>query len=122
VADPYREEKHNSTQKALALYPELIRLVASKPPEEALETAVRISIAGNIIDLGVSSAYDDLGQTLERVLHQPFAINHLPAFVYMLDKAQSILYFGDIAGDIGAAAGSIVVRQGKKNCPLRTNI
>jgi hypothetical protein len=99
VADPYREEKHKATRKALELYPELTRLVASKPPEEALETAIRISIAGNIIDLGVSSAYDDLGQTLERVLHQPFAINHLPAFLNLLDQAKSILFFGDNAGE-----------------------
>ena len=99
VADPYREEKHKATRKALELYPELTRLVDSKPPEEALETAVRISIAGNIIDLGVSSAYDDLEQTLERVLHQPFAINHLPAFLNMLDQAKSILFFGDNAGE-----------------------
>jgi len=97
--DPYREEKHKATRQALGLYPELMRLVASKPPEEALETAVRISIAGNIIDLGVSSMYDDLEQTLERVLHQPFAINHLPAFLDLLGRAKSILFFGDNAGE-----------------------
>jgi uncharacterized protein with ATP-grasp and redox domains len=93
----------------------------------ALETAIRISIAGNIIDLGVSSGYDDLEETLGRILYQPFAINHSEALRARLSQAEWVLFFGDnsgekvftmlqvkcpvIAGDIGVPVGSIGMRQ-----------
>jgi len=33
------------------------------------------------------------------VLHQPFAINHLDAFLRRLQRAKSILFIGDNAGE-----------------------
>jgi hypothetical protein len=48
--DPYREAKKDATEQALALLPRLRELVrASADP---LDTALRIAIAGNIIDDG----------------------------------------------------------------------
>lgn len=96
VQDPYQEEKRKATRKALECYPKLKDLLQG---DERIETAVRISIAGNIIDLGVSSSYDDLDQTLDRVLHQTMAIDHLDAFLKRLQRAKSILYIGDNAGE-----------------------
>jgi uncharacterized protein with ATP-grasp and redox domains len=48
--DPYREPKEASTRQALALYPRLRELV--QEADDLLDVAVRLSIAGNIIDLG----------------------------------------------------------------------
>jgi len=96
-SDPYRPGKLEATQKALDLYPELKRRVAQSP--EPLEIAVRIAITGNIIDLGVSEHYD-LEATLERVLHQPFAINDYVSFQAALTRSKStLLYLGDNAGE-----------------------
>ncbi|MCK5919455.1 MAG: DUF89 family protein, partial [Methylococcales bacterium] len=96
-SDPYLPGKLEATQKALDLYPELKKRVAQSP--EPLETAVRIAIAGNIIDLGVSKHYD-LEATLERVLHQTFAINDFESFQSALAQSKStILYLGDNAGE-----------------------
>jgi uncharacterized protein with ATP-grasp and redox domains len=96
-SDPYLPGKLEATQKALDLYPELKKRVAQSP--EPLETAVRIAIAGNIIDLGVSEHYD-LEAALERVLHQAFAINDFESFQSALTQSKStILYLGDNAGE-----------------------
>jgi hypothetical protein len=97
VKDPYLEAKTKSTREALALYDRLKSLVSeSKDP---LETAIRISIAGNIIDLAVSESDHDLWSTVQRVLNQPFAINDLEDLRRELAQADSILFLGDNAGE-----------------------
>jgi hypothetical protein len=94
--DPYREVKAAATRKALALLPKLRALVRNAA--DPLEAAIRISIAGNIIDLGPNPDYD-LWEVVEKVLHQAFAINHLPALRQRLDSAKSILFLGDNTGE-----------------------
>lgn len=96
VEDPYLEEKQKATRQALQSYPQLKTLIGH---QDQLETAFRISIAGNIIDLGISSAYDNLDATVQRILHQPFAINHLDAFRERLQRVKAILFIGDNAGE-----------------------
>ena len=94
--DPYRNDKDQATQLALALYPELKKKVSQAA--DPLEMAVRIAIAGNIIDLGVAESYD-LEVTLERVLTQAFAINDLAALRNALAQSMSVLYLADNAGE-----------------------
>jgi uncharacterized protein with ATP-grasp and redox domains len=95
--DPYQRAKQASTRQALAMYPDLKALVAKA--EDPLETAVRLSIAGNIIDLGMGPEHDNLESTVERVLAQPFAIGHLAAFREALISAQEVLFLADNAGE-----------------------
>jgi len=94
--DPYKQAKDQATQEALALYPELQNKV--RTASDPLEMAVRIAIAGNIIDLGVTDTYD-IEATLSRVLTQSFAINDLPALRKQLENCSSILYLADNAGE-----------------------
>ena len=94
--DPYRQVKKDSTRKALALLPKLRQLVAEA--EDPFEEAVRISIAGNIIDFGPNPDYD-LWEVVERVRHQTLAINKLAELRASIAAAQSILYLGDNAGE-----------------------
>jgi uncharacterized protein with ATP-grasp and redox domains len=95
-ADPYRRAKEEATARALALYPRLrARVRAAADP---LEAAVRVAIAGNIIDLGVAETYD-LESTLERVLAQPFAIDGLEPLRHALARAGEVLYLADNAGE-----------------------
>jgi uncharacterized protein with ATP-grasp and redox domains len=96
IDDPYHEDKQQATQQALALYPMLKKRVTAA--QDPLETAVRIAIAGNIIDLGVAESYD-LEANLERVLEQELAVNHLEALRITLNDAKSILYLADNAGE-----------------------
>ena len=94
--DPYRQAKDASTRQALALYPRLKALVAGA--DDPLQTAVRLSIAGNIIDLALAQEYD-LEATIQRVLAQPFAIDAYAAFRDGLARAEGVLYLADNAGE-----------------------
>lgn len=95
--DPYQADKLEATRQALALYPELKKRVAQSP--DSLETALRIAIAGNIIDLGINESYD-LDATLKRVLKQPLGINDLESFRSALVRSDTtILYLADNAGE-----------------------
>jgi uncharacterized protein with ATP-grasp and redox domains len=94
--DPYRAAKESSTRQALVLYPRLKALLAEA--DDPLEVAVRLSIAGNIIDLGPDQQYD-LWDEVERVLAQPFAIDDRATFREALSRAGQVLYLADNAGE-----------------------
>jgi uncharacterized protein with ATP-grasp and redox domains len=94
--DPYFETKKKDTELSLKLYPHLKELVAKAV--DPFETAVRLAIAGNIIDVGVSSDYD-IQATVDRVLQQPFAINDLSRLQQALGGVSSVLYLADNAGE-----------------------
>jgi len=96
VEDIYKEAKQASTQEALALYPRLKKEIEQS--SDPFETAVRLSIAGNIIDLGAADTYD-LEGSIQRVLTQPFAINHLDALRQAIGQAGWVLYLADNAGE-----------------------
>ena len=120
VRDPYRSVKEEATRNAWQLVPRLREIVAQA--DDPLEQAVRIAIAGNIIDfasgtvlnLVLSGACPEpcrrveglskdvqstLQATLERVLRQPFAINDLEALRQALFQAERVLYLADNAGE-----------------------
>jgi len=69
--DPYKSVKTESNQYALNLYPALKKQV--KKSVKPLETAIRLAIAGNIIDFGISSAisHDVIDDTITRSLSEP---------------------------------------------------
>ena len=94
--DPYAAVKAESTREALRLYPRLKALVAEDG--DRLERAIRIAIAGNVIDFATGADFD-IKEGLERILNQPFAINDIAAFRKALSEARSVLYLGDNAGE-----------------------
>lgn len=94
--DPYREAKAASTRQALALYPRLKRLV--QEADDPLEVAVRLSIAGNIMD-AARFRECDLWGTVERVLAQLFAVDDGAAFRAALARTDKVLYLADNAGE-----------------------
>jgi len=94
--DPYRVVKESSTGEALALYSELKALLVEA--DDPLEVAIRLSIAGNIIDFGPAREYD-LWDVVERVLVQPFATDDRAAFREALARADQVLYLADNAGE-----------------------
>jgi uncharacterized protein with ATP-grasp and redox domains len=96
VKDPYRKLKDEFIRQALSLYPEMKKLIESS--KDRLMTAVRLSIAGNIIDFGAHAKFD-LKKDIERILSQDFAINHYPQFCKALARAKKILYLADNAGE-----------------------
>lgn len=95
--DPYAAVKASTTAAALDLYPRLKELVAASP--DPFETAVRVAIAGNIIDLGVRDDVPDLWGTVERVLSAPVDVDDLTALREAVVAADHVLYLADNAGE-----------------------
>lgn len=98
--DPYRNIKDRFNRLALALYPEIEkRLEGSRDP---LETAVRLAIAGNIIDLGSNSDLEDsrVEEAIEGSLVAPLSKSAVEDLRESAGRATSILYLGDNAGEI----------------------
>lgn len=88
--------KEACTRNALLLYPGLKhRLKAAKDP---LLTAIRIAIAGNIIDFGVGKKFN-VEQELAATMTRDFAILDYRDFQEDLAGADRILYIGDNAGE-----------------------
>ncbi|MBW1781421.1 MAG: DUF89 family protein [Deltaproteobacteria bacterium] len=94
--DPYKELKEESTREALALYPSLKGRVESS--HQRLTTAIRIAIAGNVIDFGPNRAFD-VEREIENTLKKDAAIWDYPHFRDGLSKAAEILFIGDNAGE-----------------------
>ena len=95
-ADPYRKIKDWSTSSAFKLYPSLKSKVEES--KDRLLTAVRIAIAGNVIDFGANRDFD-IEDEAYKVLERDFAICDYSDFKDRLDEAREILYIGDNAGE-----------------------
>lgn len=96
VNDSYKQIKQNSIKEAKQMYSYLKNKILQS--ENPLETAIRIAIAGNIIDFGVSTDFN-LKQDVEKILLQDFAFFDFENFKNQLIKAKTILYIGDNAGE-----------------------
>lgn len=109
VFDPYNELKRASTEKALALYPSLKNKVEKS--NDKLLTAIRIAIAGNVIDFGVNRNFN-IEEEIDKVHKQDFAIFDYDKFKAYLDKTDEILYIGDNAGE--SVFDRILIEEMKK--------
>ena len=96
VVDPYKEIKQQHIKETKAIYPELEQIVANS--DDKLLTAIKIAIAGNIIDLGVNKAFD-IVTDVKTILEQDFGVLDYPAFKKQLDKSKNVLYIGDNVGE-----------------------
>ncbi len=69
--DPYKKIKEEQNEEALKIYPKLEEKVESS--DDRLLTAVKIAIAGNVIDLGPGHEID-LEEEVEEVLSKELSI------------------------------------------------
>jgi uncharacterized protein with ATP-grasp and redox domains len=99
IVDPYRDAKQRFNELALELLPELrAKVVAAADP---LQAAVRVSIVGNVIDVGVDGNLreSDIRRSLAQSLSDPF-VGDLDSFRATISKAGEILYLADNTGEI----------------------
>ena len=94
--DPYKEIKKENTKKALSLYPYLKDYIERS--NDKILSAIRIAIAGNVIDFGANWDFD-LKNDVDDVLDKDFAICDYRELKETLDQVQTILYIGDNAGE-----------------------
>ena len=97
VNDPYKDIKKQYNDIALSLYPEMKEIVNNST--DPLLSAVRLAIAGNIIDFGASSQFD-LNETISKVLEKEFAINDFDKLLETLGRSRVLLYLADNTGEI----------------------
>ena len=99
-SDPYKEVKRAATEEALRLRPWMQATIARS--DDPLETAVRLAIAGNIIDYGFSPDFD-LEATIVDATQRALAVNAMDALRAALACAQAdgagLLFLGDNAGE-----------------------
>jgi len=97
--DPYRQAKERSTRIALDVYPDMKKRIERSA--DPLDTAVRLAIAGNVIDLGVNNhvGSEELREAIEDSLDAPFDAD-LTGFAEANSCARNILYLADNAGEI----------------------
>lgn len=99
LADPYRALKDQMNRIALELLPALAETAARHSNRS--EAVVRLAIAGNLLDAGSKSriALEDLSQHLDEVWDRPL-VGDVAGLFDAADKARSILYLADNAGEI----------------------
>lgn len=97
--DPYESIKGEFNEFAQSLLPELEEKIATS--DNPLELALRLCIAGNIIDLGVKGNTEskDVHEAIEYAFMQPLDAD-LGRFCVEVEEAERILYVADNAGEI----------------------
>lgn len=98
--DPYHHEKKRSNALALSLYPALKeRVRGSASP---FVSAVRLAIAGNVIDFGCRTQIsdDEVRQAIEDVADAPLDEAAVDDLLRAIQDAKDILYLADNAGEI----------------------
>jgi hypothetical protein len=99
IDDAYRAAKDRQNQLAVALLPSLRSKIARA--DDPLKMAVRVAIAGNVIDLGASGEVTerDLMVSLDSAIAEPVR-GALDELVAAIEPAGNILYLADNCGEI----------------------
>ena len=94
--DPYAKLKREFNQVGKELFPSLQeRVNGSKDP---FAQAVKLAIAGNIIDFGPQHHFE-LRETIDKALLTKPAIDHTESLREDIESTSTILYLGDNAGE-----------------------
>ena len=96
-SDPYYKIKKQYNQIAIAMYPYLKQLI--NETDDHLYTALKLAIAGNIIDFGAKERFD-LRKTITTVLETPLRIDHYKNFRRKISSINSLVYLADNTGEI----------------------
>jgi uncharacterized protein with ATP-grasp and redox domains len=97
--DPYQEMKARFNRLALQIYPVLAERVTHS--EDPWKTAIRLTIAGNVMDMAVNSRLSDshVRDGIDLALTSPF-VGDVEEFSKAISKAERILYLADNTGEI----------------------
>lgn len=95
--DPYEDLKKKNNKMMLDMYTEFEEMIerSSNP----FNMAMRLAIAGNVIDFGPQEQLD-IFETIHKVVHSTLAIDDSKFLEKDLKKANSLLYIGDNCGEI----------------------
>jgi uncharacterized protein with ATP-grasp and redox domains len=98
--DPYHEAKAEANSAALALLPELKRMINQSA--DRLFTACRLAILANSLDFGPSFNHGGIEELTDEAIacSLPLAVNNYDQLWSSINNSHSLLYLGDNAGEI----------------------
>lgn len=96
IDDPFKEAKHQSTQYLLGIYRDLKDMVTSSA--DPLYTALKLSALGNAIDYGADPDFD-IKKEILNAQRIDLDVSHYALFKQELNRAESLLYIADNAGE-----------------------
>jgi len=95
--DPYRDIKRKYNRMMLDLYADFEQMV--KTANDPFDMAMRLAIAGNVIDFGPQRQLDVM-DTINRIVHTQLAIDDSSQLEKDLHAAETVMYIGDNCGEI----------------------
>jgi len=104
-ADPYKEIKIKSNEMALELYSGLRDYLDRSP--DRLREALKISVSGNVIDLGINRTFD-INASLEESLKNGFSRDDYHSFVRILDDVEDVVIVAEELSHLGKRVTYIV--------------
>jgi uncharacterized protein with ATP-grasp and redox domains len=97
--DPFADIKRQSNAFASRLRPQLEAALQSRGPGDPLQKAVKLAMAGNIIDYGAQQSFD-LDSTVAGCLDREPWGAAVEEFLADVDRARCILYLADNCGEL----------------------
>ncbi len=96
MEDLYGELKAHATEKAKTFIPQLRKELEMSTDQ--LLTAIKIAVAGNVIDLAAEVTFD-LHEEMGKIFETDFAYDDMVPLAQALDQASTLLYIGDNVGE-----------------------
>lgn len=97
IEDPFLKAKRESNELALKLLPQLRERISQS--NDPLFMALKIAVAGNIIDMGILKDFD-VEESIEEAIVKEFARDDYRRFRQRLNDAGKVLILGDNSGEI----------------------
>ena len=96
--DPYHEAKNRANESAMSCFSHMKHIVEDS--NQALETAIKLAIAGNAIDLGAQAEFGSINSIIEDSVGYQLDQEHYRKFKESVGQSSLILYLADNAGEI----------------------
>lgn len=99
--DPYKGMKKRSNQVAMQLYPKAERFVSES--DNRFRAAVLCSIAGNVLDFGITSSIEEPEELIEEfnsILQEGLGRDDTEEMIAILEEGGEVILFGDNCGEI----------------------
>lgn len=97
MEDPFKEAKSHTNKLAKTFLPALERVIDNS--EDPLLTALKASVAGNVIDMGIMPGFD-IEASIREELSRSFERSDYRYFCELLEKGKHIVVIGDNSGEI----------------------
>ncbi len=97
VDDPYGEIKKRYNDIAMGYLEFAMKRLESS--DDPLECALKLSLAGNIIDFGSEVKRFDIMETINQTVNEGFDLNDIESFKKQLKRAKNLVLIADNAGE-----------------------